>query len=138
MKQDILINGVSVAELKRQKEAIQKDASRIVYNEMEKATKILNKLLQKSEDGWGYELTVSQEEADSLATEALEHLETAAIVARVANTTFYLPWDSEYDGDTPWSCKLDDSDANSKIFSKLYDVLSDMEGNSRSWNESRC
>ena len=136
MKEDIIINGVSVNELKRQRDAIKKGASKIISENIEKAKKITNQLV----------LSDSADEIKSLAQEAYDALDTANIVSGVSGVTFSLPFYEEYgnyESDEIFSHKLEDSDnkglsENWDAISDLYYLFENMEIQSRDWHSSRC
>lgn len=137
MKEDIIINGVSVNELKRQRAAIQQGASEIIAQNIELAQKLTQSLVV-SED---------KEEIKKLAQDAYEALDTANVVAGVSGVSFCLPYYEEYGGYSRseiLSRVLEDND-NELInevwdegINKLYDLFYDMETQSRDWYSSRC
>lgn len=137
MKEDIIINGVSVNELKRQRSAIRQGASTIISQNIELA-KTLTQSLIASED---------KEEIKKLAKEAYEALDTANVVSGVSGVDFFLPFYEEYgnyDGSEIFSNMLEDSDNEliSEVWDQavgdLYELFSDMESQSRDWHSSRC
>lgn len=136
MKEDIIINGVSVNELKRQRDAIKKGASKIISENIEKAKKLTNKLMSSD----------SADEIKILAQEAYDALDTANIVSGVSGVTFRLPFYEEYgnyESDEIFSHKLEESEnklinENWDLISDLYGLFEDMESQSRDWHSSRC
>jgi hypothetical protein len=145
MTKDIIINGVSIEELKKQRAAIQQGASKIISESIDAATEIVGQIM-KSE---------SKSEAEQLAQEALEHLETAEVVSRVSGVEFFLPFYEEYgryDHTEILSCILDqehleEDEINENVeFSwqdknalyALYQKLGSMESDSRAWHSSMC
>lgn len=133
MTKDIIINGVSIEELKKQRAAIQKDASKIISDNIEAGTKIVEKILE-SED---------QEEANTLAEEAYEHFDTAKVVAGVSGVSFFLPFYEEYGrygSNEILSQRLENDDKFEwdSAISQLYGILEDMESDSRAWHSSTC
>lgn len=146
MKKDIVINGVSIEELKKQRQALQQGASKVISDNIEAATKLVHEIM-KSE---------SKEDALKLAEEAYEHLDTAEIVSGVSGVQFFLPFYEEYgpyEHDDILSSILsqdyvdDEDDVNDNVsFSwqdknalyKLYQKLENMESDSLAWNSSMC
>jgi hypothetical protein len=130
---DIVINGVSIEELKKQRAAIKKDASKIIAENIEAGTKLVEQILA----------TEDQEEADRLAKTAYEHFDTANIVAGVSGVEFFLPFYEEYgryDSDEILSQRLEgelEFDFTVAL-DQLYNILESMEGDSRDWHSSRC
>lgn len=137
MKEDIIINGVSVNELKRQRSAIRQGASTIISQNIELAKNLTQSLIA-SED---------KEEIKKLAKEAYEALDTANVVSGVSGVDFFLPFYEEYgsyDGSEIFSSMLEDSDNEliSEVWDQavgdLYELFADMESQSRDWHSSRC
>jgi hypothetical protein len=133
MTKDIIINGVSIDELKKQRVAIQKDASRVIAESIKAGTELVEKLL----------LLEDEEGAEALAKEAYEQFDTARVVAGVSGVSFFLPYYEEYgryDSDEILSQRIEGQvefewgDA----ISELYGVLEDMESDSRAWHSSMC
>jgi len=137
MKEDIIINGVSINELKKQRAAIREGASTIISQSINLATS-LTKTLVESED---------KEEIKKLAKEAYEALDTAQVVSGVSGVTFFLPFYEEYgsyDGSEIFSHMLEGSENEvlsevwEEAVSDLYELFYDMESQSRDWHSSRC
>lgn len=136
MKEDIIINGVSVNELKKQRDAIKQGASKIISENIELAKKLTKKLLKSKKS----------EEILSLAKEAYEALDTANILSGVSGVTFSLPFYEEYgnyESDEIFSFKLEESEnelvnENWDSISDLYNLFYEMESQSRDWHSSRC
>jgi hypothetical protein len=146
MAKDIIINGVSIEELKKQRKAIQQGASKIISDSIEAATKLVHEIMKAE----------SKEDALKLAEEAYEHLDTAEIVSGVSGVQFYLPFHEEYgrhEHDEILSSILsqdyvdDEEDVNENAsFSwqdknalyKLYNKLENMESDSLAWHSSMC
>lgn len=142
---DIVINGVSIEELKKQRAAIQQGASQIISDSIDAATKIVGEIMKAE----------SKEQANALAKEALEHLETAEVVSGVSGVTYCLPYTEEYggyDSDEVLSCILSQDDADEEEVNEnvefswrekndlyaLYSKLESMQSASRDWHSSRC
>lgn len=136
MKEDIIINGVSVNELKRQRIAIRQGASSIISENIEKAKKLTNQLVSSD----------SSDEMKSLAQEAYDALDTANIVSGVSGVTFSLPFYEEYgnyESDEIFSHKLEQSEnkllnENWDTVRDLYYLFDNMESQSCDWHSSRC
>jgi hypothetical protein len=136
--EDIIINGVSINELKAKKAAIQQGASQVIADSIAKGTELVQKLLD-TEEG------IDQE---AVAKEALEHLEVAEVVSGISGVTFMLPYYEEYgqyDSNEIYSMQLDEAehikfsweDRNSALY-KLYSTLESMESDARAWHSSTC
>jgi ferritin-like metal-binding protein YciE len=145
MTKDIIINGVSIEELKKQRKAIQQGASKIISDSIEAATKLVGEIMESE----------SKDQALTLAQEALEHLETAEVVSGVSGVTFFLPFYEEYgryDNTEILSSileqeHLDEEEVNENVdFSwqdknslyALCEKLQSMESDSRAWHSSMC
>lgn len=142
---DIVLNGVSIAELKKQKALIQKDASAFIAKGIADATALIKSIVAAAEvaDCRGVELIPEQkEEIQEAARLATSILEDVKIVSAVSNVPFYLPFYEEYGyaDERPYTAQLDDAlgvyDADAVI--ELHGVLEDMEYDSRNWHSSRC
>lgn len=134
MEQDIVINGVSVNELKKQRVAIREGASQIISENINIA-KTLTQQLVESED---------PKVVERLAQEAYTALDTANVVSGVSGVTFYLPFYEEYRDEETFSSMLEETEnevvsANwDGAVSKLYNLFEEMESQSRDWHSSRC
>lgn len=137
MQEDIIINGVSVNELKRQRAAIKEGASEIIAQNIDLAQELTQQLVTSDD----------KEQIKNLAKQAYEALDTANVVAGVSGVTFCLPYYEEYGGYSRseiLSRVLEDND-NELInevwdegVNKLYDLFYDMESQSRDWYSSTC
>lgn len=136
MKEDIIINGVSVNELKRQRNAIRQGASQIISKNIELAKNLTNQLLKSD----------NADEIKKLAEEAHEVLDTANIVSSVSGVTFSLPFYEDYgnyESEDIFSHKLEQSankliNENWDLIRDLYCLFDSMESQSREWHSSRC
>lgn len=136
-KEDIVINGVSLNELKRQRDSIRPGASALISEKIELA-KSLTQTLVKS---------TNTEEIEQLAAQAYEALDSAKLVSGISGVNFYLPfYDSQNDyteGET-FSSMLEESDNEvlTENFKggvkKLYNLFYEMESQSADWHASRC
>jgi len=139
---EIVIAGVSIKELKRQKMAMQKEANSFVANTIQQAKAKMDELLE-AED----ETTV-----EILAAEATELLENADLVATVCDVAFYIPYretDYVYCDEDSYAQKIEDaSEENEQVFvtgyraesklNRLLGVLEGMESKVADWNTSTC
>lgn len=136
MKKDIIINGVSVNELKKQRDAIRQGASKIISENIELAKSLTNQLVMSD----------SVDEIKKLAEEAYDALDTAKVVSGVSGVTFSLPFYEEYgnyESSEIFSHKLEQSEnklisENWDIISNLYYLFDNMESQSCDWHSSRC
>lgn len=134
MEQDIVINGVSVNELKKQRVAIREGASQIISENINIA-KTLTQQLVESED---------PKVVERLAQEAYTALDTANVVSGVSGVTFYLPFYEEYRDEETFSSMLEETENEvvsenwDGAVSKLYNLFEEMESQSRDWHSSRC
>lgn len=134
MEQDIVINGVSVNELKKQRAAIREGASKIISENIDLA-KTLTQQLVESED---------PKVIERLAQEAYTALDTANVVSGVSGVSFYLPFYEEYRDEETYSSMLEESENElvsenwDGAVSKLYNLYEEMESQSRDWHSSRC
>lgn len=133
-QKDIIINGVSINELKKQRQAIQEGAAQVISDNIDLA-KTLTQQLVESKD---------MTEIDNLATQAYEALETASVVSGVSGVDFYLPFYEEYrdEDEDILSSVLDENDnellSDSEKVQKLSSMFYSMERQSRDWHSSRC
>jgi hypothetical protein len=136
--EDIIINGVSINDLKAKKAAIQQGASQVISDSIDKGTALVQQLLDNEEG-------IDQ---DAVATEALHHLQVAELVSGISGVTYLLPYTEEYGGYDScdvYSCQLDEADhiefswgdRESPLY-KLYLMLENMEVESRNWHSSTC
>lgn len=144
---DIILNGVSITELKKQKALIQKDASAFIARGINDATALLESILNAVDDE---DSELDRESIEAAAAQAVEILENVDVVAGVSDVSYYLPFYAEYSDDRPYSGRLEDSDRLEEILDgeylwrdagplgRLYGVLGGMESNSKLWNTSYC
>lgn len=139
MSTDILLNGVSIAELKKQKALIQKDASAFIADGIKEATNIIRGIVEDAE---------GEEEVDPAVTEkyakmAIEILDNVALVSGVSGVTYELPYSEDgYYNETPLTIALENAGLEAygdvQFINDLHNTLEDMEYNSRNWHSSRC
>lgn len=113
MKKDIIINGVSVNELKKQRDAIRQGASKIISENIELAKSLTNQLVMSD----------SVDEIKKLAEEAYDALDTAKVVSGVSGVTFSLPFYEEYgnyESSEIFSHKLEQSE--NKLISEKWEI----------------
>jgi fibronectin type 3 domain-containing protein len=133
-REDIIINGISVNNLKAQRDAIRQGASKIIAENVELAKTLTRKIVE-AED---------KEEVDNLAKEAYEALDTANLLSGVSGVSYYLPYYEEYgdDNDNICSSLLENSEnellhKNDEV-NKLCRLFYTMESQSRDWHASTC
>lgn len=135
--EDIIINGVSVNSLKQQREAIREGASKIIAENIEKATALTRELLECEDYA----------EVERLAALAYQTLDTVQVVSGVSGVTFFLPYYEEYGDNDGIITSLIDNTENEAVMDnlaargavrKLYSLLGSMETQSRDWHSSTC
>lgn len=137
--EDIIINGVSINDLKAKKAAIQQGASQIISDSINKAGALVQALVE-TDDG-----SIDQ---NAVAAEAVEHLQVAELVSGISGVTYMLPYTEEYGGydrSDVYSCQLDEAehiqfswrDKGSPLY-QLYSLLEDMESTACAWHSSTC
>lgn len=135
---DIILNGVSIAELKKQKALIQKDAAEFIANAIEEVKGIVSKIVE-----------MPIEDTDEWAKKAIELLASVDVVAGVGGVEYYLDYNSEdgETGDNVLSTKLQEFEGETgyewerlRQFAvcTLIGTLEDMEYTVRDWNTSTC
>lgn len=139
---DVIVNGVSMLGLKKQKEALQKGASAFIATAVKEALEMFNTLEQMSAD--------EVEEAKVLAVQIKDKLEQAQLVSGASGVTYDLPYHEEWGYDEkPLSARIDEAADDfedgahaalndSEEISALYGLLEDMEYDSKQWNSSSC
>lgn len=138
MKDDIMIAGYSVAELKKAREAMKKDAVQIISENIDKAKALLATLQE----------VVSVEVMEVIAGEAVEYLETASVISDVTDVAYYLEFREDgYGGSLAHDLEshLEENDIDywgdktkTPNLYKLSGLLENMESESRNWHSSRC
>ena len=140
---DIILNGVSIAELKKQKELIQKDAAEFIAKHIEEATELIKSIVDSEEDG------LSDEQIQTAAARAKDILENVQVVSGVSGVAFYLPYYEEWGyaderpyTSRPYTSQLDDtglvSYRNHDDVYALHSLLESMEYDSKNWHSSQC
>lgn len=136
-QKDIIINGVSINELKKQRDSIRQGAAKIISENLEIAKELTQKLVESTD----------KVEINSLAKEAYEALDNANVVAGVSGVSFLLPFYEEYgryEGEEIFSTLLEESDNEilkevwDDSVNQLYNLFYTMETQSRDWHSSRC
>lgn len=139
---DVVVNGISMLELKKQKEALQKGASAFIATAVKEALEMFNTLEQMSAD--------EVDEAKALVVQIKDKLEQAQLVSGASGVAYYLPFHEEWGYDEkPLSARIDDAGeenedgaltalSDSEEISALYGLLEDMEYDSKQWNSSSC
>lgn len=133
-QKDIIINGVSINELKKQREAIRQGAAQVISDNIDLAKTLTQQLVEAKD----------MTEIDNLAQQAYDALETASVVSGVSGISFYLPFYEEYrdEDEDILSSVLDENDnellSDSQKVQKLSSMFYTMERQSRDWHSSRC
>lgn len=132
---DITLNGVSINDLKKQKKAIQKDASKFIADNTEQVKELVAKIMQTEDSG----------EIKKLSKAACEILDNINVVSDVSGVEYYFDYSDEYgscsDDDilsSQLNNKIEELDIDEKHVSILISQLEDMEYNVQKWNTSTC
>jgi len=140
----IILNGVSIDELRKQKTAIQKDASKFISEAVSKAQRLVSEILEMSEEA-AYDDAgpLDTDKVEALAKEALTLLEDAELVSNVSGVEYYLPYNEPYGDCDALSSRLEDCEGLDVYGSEklsaiagLYSQLESMESKSYMWNSS--
>ena len=136
---DIIIDGVSINELRKAKDALLQGANKFIAESIAKAQEIVKERLV---------VAASYGEAEAAAQEALTLLENAQLVSGTSGVVFYLPFYEEYgqyDSNDILSQIIENADHDvigkyygGSTLSKLHSLLEDMESTARDWHSSRC
>lgn len=138
--QDIILNGVSITELKKQKELIQKDAAKFISDSTERVKEIVSSIVEEDDS----------EVAETLAAEAIEILDNIGVVSGVSDVEYYFDYRDEYarcDSEDILSKKLDElfegkdmswEDMRKLKVYSLQGHLEEMESTVRAWCASNC
>ena len=136
-QRDIIINGVSINELKKQRDSIRQGAAKIISENIDIAKELTKKLVESTD----------KVEIKSWAKEAYEALDNANVVAGVSGVSFLLPFYEEYgsyESEEIFSSLLEESDNEvlkevwDDSVNQLYNLFYNMETQSRDWHSSRC
>lgn len=150
MKKDVVINGISINELKKTKAAIQQGAAVVIADSITEVNRLVALII-----------TADKDEAEKLSEEALEILETVDVVSGVSGVTYFLNYQESngggYDESEILSCQLETkmdelieaadigTDWNVKNaymrelnIRKLQCKLDSMESESCAWHSSTC
>jgi hypothetical protein len=135
MEKDIVINGISINELRNQRVAIREGASKLIAENVDLAQILTKKIVESK----------NSKEIEDLAEEAYEALNTANIVSDISGVNFYLPYYEDYGDENDKICShiLEESDnevlneCRSSI-RKLCSLFYTMESQSRDWHASTC
>jgi hypothetical protein len=130
---DITIAGYTLAELREQRQKVAREANAFIANAIEQATS-LAKQIAEAEDAARIE---------TLATEALGHLQAIETVSTASGVEYYLPnrGDNCYDpADNVITRILRDTSRALDIdaLNDLIYLAEDMENQTDSWNASYC
>lgn len=132
---DIVLAGVNIAELKKQKQAIQKDAVKFLSDGVEKVKALVAEITTLDTDS-------DHDTINAKALEAVEILEDIQVVSGVSGVEYYLPHRDEYgyssgDGE-PMLALLENAELEGDDVDSLMGLLEDMEYEVRKWNTSTC
>lgn len=135
---DIIIGGVSIAALKKQREDMREEAVKFIAQSIKSAQDLCEQILSGDENT----------DYEGLATQANKHLENADLVAGATGNTYFLEFYEEYGDGSPLSHRIEDNEnehmplvwgsGKCEALAKLRDTLGSMESNSRDWHSSRC
>lgn len=136
---EIIIDGISINELRKTKQALQKGASKFIAESIAAATEIVKERLVNA---------ASFGEAEQAAQEALALMENAQLVSGVSGVTFFLPYYEEYGGheeENILSMVIENADHDTigsyyggGTLSQLHSLLGSMEQTSLDWHSSTC
>jgi len=137
---DVIIEGISINELKATKAKIQQGANKVISDSIEQATKVFHEMMEAE----------SYDEAEKLAQQAYDLLETANVVSGVSGVKFSLPYYEEYgqyESDEVMSHILENNEENENVESdwqnknniyRLQSLLENMESQACNWYSSKC
>lgn len=135
MEQDIVINGISIHQLRTQRVAIREGASKIIAENVDLAQILTQKIVESE----------NKEEIENLAKEAYEALNTANIVSDVSGVSFYLPYYEDYGDENDKICSNMLENSENEVLVANFDAVRDlchlfytMESQSRDWHASTC
>lgn len=135
--EDIIINGVSINDLKEKRKQIQPGSAELISNNIDKVKQLVSQIIEA--ESW--------EQVEELSKQAYELLDTAKIVSDISGVAFDLPYYEEYgryDYNETLSGMLEDGDnENVDVYDggylgELFDLLGGMEIQCRDWYSSRC
>lgn len=136
---DIVIEGISINELKKTKAALKQGASKFIAESISKVREIVKERLVTA---------TNYSEGEAAAKEALTLLENAQLVSGVSGVSFFLPYYREYGSygdDDILSLVIDNADHDvlgecygATTLGRLYSLLGDMEASTRDWHSSSC
>lgn len=135
---DIIINGISVNEMKNQKDLIREGAAKIIADGIAKVKTIVSSIVETFEDSTTHEI---------FAKDALETLQIVELVSDVSGVEYYMEYDSNYDtNEDAISNKLEEvlrnmssyQDAEKSIIRQLAALAESMESTCAAWNNSNC
>jgi hypothetical protein len=145
--QEIIIDGVNLNEMKAKHDALQAEmntakgkirqgASKYIAENISKARKVLDEMLETEE----------AEKVDHLAQDAYDLLSAAKFVSAVSGVAFYLPYYDRQGGycpdGQPYTHQFEDSDNEhlscEGVVGRLWYLLDGMESDVADWNTSYC
>lgn len=137
--EDIIINGINLNDLQKQKIAILQEASVVIAENIDLAKSLTKQLVEHTD----------KVEMRQIAAKALHALEKASFISDVSGVQFDLPYTSSYSGyydkDT-LSAMLENSKnevlnelfAQSEEVRALLSLVEEMEYQSKYWDSSIC
>lgn len=131
---EIILNGINVKELQKQRDAIREEAAKFISDNLDLANELTHKLI-KSEN---------KEEIEVLLQEAYEVLHNTNLVSDVSGVSFYLPYSQDYcyDDEIVFSSELSRSKVLEDLWDngvqQLYALYRKMEDKSHGWHASYC
>ena len=134
---DIIIDGISINELKKTKAALQQGASKFISDSISQVQEIVKERLVTA---------TNYGEAEAAAKEALALLENAQLVSGVSGVSFFLPYCEEYgncDDILLQMIENGDHEVVGKYYGgttlgKLHNLLESMGSTTRDWHSSTC
>lgn len=137
--EDIIINGINLAELQKNIHSIRKEASRLISENIRLAITLSKEIAQSK----------SKEEIKEKAVKAYEALQKANFISDVSGITCVVPYNSSYSGDydeDTISATIEDSEnevlnevyKEDNALSNLVNLAYDMEYETKQWNASAC
>jgi HPt (histidine-containing phosphotransfer) domain-containing protein len=130
---EIIIGGVSINALKKQRDAMKQEASAFVAKAVSEATELIQQIVD-SED---------PNSETELAEKAKTLLDNARLVGQVCDVHWYLPYNEPYSGSNALSDSIEyaldeknETWAYGSNLADLYDTLQAMEHDTFLWNSS--
>lgn len=124
---DIVLNGVSISELKRMKVLIHEDAAKFIAAGIRDAGTLMECIINADAEQ-------PFEELEAAAAQAADILHNVNTVSDVSGVTFQLPCYGNY-GDRPFTARLEEADSLENVIlytgdgplQRLYEVVENIE-----------